>query len=181
VASVSRYHPLHAALHWLMAGLIIASLILGAAKMAPLSNGDPMKLEALRAHMAGGILILVLLLARIAVRFIADRPPPAATGQAMFDRIRGPAHAALYLLILGMTLSGLTMALQAGLFPIVYAGEGRLPASLWAYPVRHVHFWISRALMLLITLHLAAVAYHLLFVKDHLLGRMWFGRRRAVG
>src|SRR5690242_13253740 len=117
-----------------MAVLIIASLALGALKMAPLSNADPMKLEALRAHMAGGIFILVLLLSRIAVRFSAERPAPAETGQALFDRSRGPAHAALYVLILGMTLSGLMMALQAGLFPIVYAGHGKLPASLWVYP-----------------------------------------------
>lgn len=180
MAQVYKYHPLHAALHWLMAFLIIASLGLGAIKMAPLSNSDPMKLEALRAHMAGGIFILVLLLTRITTRFSTARPAPAATGQALFDRIRGPVHAALYLLVLGMTLSGLTMALQAGLFPIVYAGHGKLPASLWVYPVRHLHFWISRALMLLIALHLAAVAYHLLFVKDRLLSRMGFGRRRAA-
>jgi cytochrome b561 len=176
---VVKYHPLHAVLHWLMAALIIASLALGALKMAPLANSDPMKLEALRAHMAGGLFILALLLSRIVVRFSAQRPAPARTGRAVFDRIRGPAHAALYVLVLAMTLSGLTMALQAGLFPIVYCGQGRLPASLWVYPVRHLHFWISRALMLLIALHLSAVAYHLLVVRDRLLSRMGFGSRRA--
>ncbi|MFL5297633.1 MAG: cytochrome b [Phenylobacterium sp.] len=178
--AVTRYHPLHAALHWLMAALIIASLALGALKMAPLANADPMKLEALRAHMAGGVAILVLLLARIVTRMRARRPPPADTGQPLLDRIRPVAHGLLYVLILGMTLSGLTMAFQAGLFPIVYVGHGRLPASLWVYPVRSVHFWISRALMALIALHLAAVTYHLIFVRDRLLSRMSFGRRSAT-
>ena len=63
---VDRYHPALAALHWLMAVLIIAALALGALVMAKLPNSSPMKLEALRSHMAGGALILaaVILLAR---------------------------------------------------------------------------------------------------------------------
>lgn len=147
---VRRYHPLHVGLHWIMAFLIIASLALGATKMAPTPNSDPMKLEALRAHMAGGLIILALLLTRIVVRQTTARPAPLTAGLALFDRVRPVAHGLLYLLILGMTLSGLTMALQAHLFPIVYGGEGRLPPSLWVYPVRTLHFWISRTLMAVI-------------------------------
>jgi cytochrome b561 len=176
---VVKYHPALVALHWAMALLIVVSLALGALKMAPLANSDPMKLEALRAHMAGGLFILALLLARIAVRMRSARPPAASTGTALFDRIAPISHGLLYLLVLGMTLSGLTLALQAGLFGIVYAGHGRLPPSLWVFPVRSLHFWISRSLMLLIGLHLAAVAYHLLVVRDRLFGRMWFGPRRV--
>jgi len=177
---VVKYHPLLVSLHWAMAVLIIASLALGALKMAPLSNADPMKLEALRAHMAGGLLILALLLARIATRQATTRPAPVSAGVDLFDRIRPWAHLALYVLILGMTLSGLTMALQAHLFPIVYLGHGRLPPSLWVYPIRSLHFWISRALMATIALHLAAVAYHQLLRRDGLVGRMWFGRRSVA-
>jgi cytochrome b561 len=179
MVGVTRYHPALVALHWAMALLIIASLALGALKMAPLANSDPMKLEALQAHMAGGLFILALLLARIVVRTRASRPPAASTGTALLDRIAPVSHALLYGLVLAMTLSGLTLALQAGLFPIVYAGHGRLPPTLWVFPVRSLHFWISRALMALITLHLAAVVYHLLVVRDRLLRRMWFGRRRV--
>jgi cytochrome b561 len=175
--TVAKYHPLLVVLHWTMAFLIIASLALGALKMAPLSNADPMKYEALRAHMAGGVAILLLLIARLATRQTTARPAPLSAGVEVFDRIRPWAHGLLYVLILGMTLSGLTMALQAKLFPIVYLGHGQLPASLWVYPIRSVHFWISRALMAVVALHLAAVAYHQLYRRDGLIGRMWFGRR----
>jgi cytochrome b561 len=174
---VRRYHPALVALHWTMAFLVIASLALGATKMAPLSNGDPAKLEALRAHMAGGLFILGLLLARIVTRQATARPAPISAGAALFDQVRPIAHGLLYLLVLGMTLSGLTMALQAHLFPIVYAGEGRLPPSLWVYPFRWAHFLISRALMAVIALHVAAVAYHQLIRRDGLIRRMWFGAR----
>jgi len=179
VSPVRRYHPLLVGLHWLMALLVIATLALGALKMAPLANTDPMKIEALRAHMAGGVAILVLLAGRFITRQTTARPAPQSAGLEAFDRIRPLAHALLYLLILGMTLSGLTMALQAGLFDIIYGGRGRLPPSLWIYPIRSVHFWISRGLMLVIGLHLSAVGYHQFVLRDGLIRRMWFGRRRA--
>jgi cytochrome b561 len=180
MSPVAKYHPALVALHWTMAVLILASLALGALKMAPLTNSDPMKYEALRAHIAGGIGILILLVARFATRQATARPEPLSAGVALFDHIRPWAHGALYVLVLGMTLSGLTMALQAHLFPIVYLGHGRLPASLWVYPIRSIHFWISRALMAVIALHLAAVAYHQLLRRDGLIGRMWFGRGRMA-
>ena len=75
---VSRYHPLLAALHWILAVLIIAALALGALVMARIPNTDPMKFEALRSHMLGGTLILVLMLVRLVVR-IRTRHPAAAS------------------------------------------------------------------------------------------------------
>jgi cytochrome b561 len=51
---VSRYHPLLVLLHWILAGLVIAALALGALVMAKIPNTDPMKIEALRSHMIGG-------------------------------------------------------------------------------------------------------------------------------
>ena len=56
------------ALHWLLAFLIIAAFALGALVMAKLPNSDPMKLEALRSHMFGGGLILMIMLVRLFVR-----------------------------------------------------------------------------------------------------------------
>jgi len=76
-----------------------------------------------------------------------------------------------------MVASGATMALQAGLFEIVYAGRGTLPPDLWVYPIRFVHYLVSRLLMALILLHVAGAIYHTLILKDGLLRRMAFGRR----
>jgi cytochrome b561 len=44
--------------------------------MVHIPNTEPMKIEALRSHMAGGILILLLMLARWLVR-ARRRPRPA--------------------------------------------------------------------------------------------------------
>jgi len=45
------------------------------------------------------------------------------------------------------------------------------------YPMRSVHYVISRMLMALIALHAAAAIYHTFVLRDGLLRRMWFGKR----
>jgi cytochrome b561 len=174
---VSRYHPALVALHWLLAFLIIAALALGALVMARLPNSDPMKLEALRSHMAGGVLILALMLVRLVVRTRTAHPPPATTGSSLLDKVAWVSHRLFYGLIIAMVASGATMALQAGLFGIVYGGHGALPPDLWVYPIRSVHYLVSRVLMALIALHVAGALYHTIILKDGLLRRMAFGRR----
>src|SRR5215475_7449903 len=77
---VSRYHPMLVALHWILAFLIIAALALGALVMVKIPNIDPTKLEALRSHMIGGAVILLLMLVRLVARAFTERPPAASTG-----------------------------------------------------------------------------------------------------
>jgi hypothetical protein len=55
MSQVSRYHPVLVAVHWLLAALIVAALALGASVTVKIPNSDPMKIEALRSHMTGGV------------------------------------------------------------------------------------------------------------------------------
>jgi cytochrome b561 len=174
---VSRYHPLLVVLHWLLAVLIIAALALGALVMAKMGNSNPMKIEALRSHISGGALILLLILIRLLVRGTTRRPPDAMTHNDVLDRVAWWSHRLLYAAVIAMALSGLTMALQTRLPWIVFGHEGRLPPTFWVYPIRWVHYGISRLLMALIALHVAGALYHTFILRDHLLRRMWFGRR----
>lgn len=174
---VSRYHPVLVALHWFLAFFIIAALALGALVMAPTPNSDPAKLEALRAHMAGGGVILALMLARLLLRARSAHPPPAATGHRLLDWLAWGSHRLFYLLVLGMAASGIAMAIEADLPAIVFAGRGTLPPDLWVFTPRAVHYTVSRALMLLIALHVAGALYHAVILRDGLLRRMGFGRR----
>ena len=177
MASVSRYHPVLVAMHWLPALLITAALALGALVMARTPNTDPMKIEALRAHMGGGIFIVSLMLLRFAVRTFSRRPAAADARNAKLNALAAISHLAFYVLVLGMGLSGVFMALQAGLFDVVFGGRGQLPPDLWVFPVRTVHYAFSRLLMALIVLHVTGAIYHTLVLRDGLLKRMWFGRR----
>jgi cytochrome b561 len=174
---VSRYHPVLVALHWLLAPLVIAALALGALVMAKMSNSDPQKLEALRAHMSGGTLILILMLTRLFVRRRTARPAAAATEHEWLDRLARLSHRLFYVAVIGMAGSGMVMALQTRLPWVTFLDQGTLPADFWAFPIRYVHYGFSRLLMALIALHVTGALYHTLVLRDGLLKRMLFGRR----
>ncbi len=174
---VLRYHPVLVALHWLLAFVIIAALALGALVLAKIPNSDPMKLEALRSHMLGGVVILLLMLVRLWLRQRTAHPPSASTGHRALDRLAWLSHRLLYVVVLGQAGSGLIMALQADLPAILFGGGGVLPADFWVFPIRTVHYLLSRVLMGLIALHVAGALYHTLVLRDGLLRRMLFGRR----
>jgi len=177
---VFRYHPILAALHWGSAVLILAALALGALKMAPMPNADPAKSEALRVHMTGGLIILVLMFARLIARRATRHPPAASAGFAPLDRLARISHRALYGLVIAMALSGLAMALQTGIIRLVVGDHSPIPPDFWAFPIRRAHYLISRLLLAVITLHLAGALFHTFILRDGLLGRMAFGRRFAT-
>jgi cytochrome b561 len=177
MTQASRYHALIVILHWFLAVLIVAALALGALVMVNIPNSDPMKIEALRSHMTGGISILSLMLLRLIVRTRSARPPDAATGNFWLNQLAWLSHRALYVAVFAQGIAGLTMALQSGVLGLLLGGSPPIPDDFWVYPARTVHYLISRVLMALIALHVTGALYHTLVLRDGLLRRMWFGRR----
>jgi len=174
----ARYHPVLVVLHWFLAALLIAALLLGTFVMKEIPNSSPDKLEALRAHMSGGILILALMLARFAIRTLSSKPARATTGSRFLDRIALGSHYGFYVLVVLMAGSGLATAFYAGLFPIVFAGSGApLPGTFMVFPTRVLHGFIAKALFALIGLHVLAALYHQFVRRDGLILRMGFGNR----
>jgi cytochrome b561 len=178
--AIARYQPLLVVMHWLLALLILASLALGATVLVKIPNTDPMKIDALRNHLGGGLLLLVLMLMRLVVRIRTAHPPRASSGSPILDRLAWLSHRLLYMLVLAQAGSGLTLALQAGLPNALFGGHGALPPDFWVFPMRAVHYAISRLLMALIALHVAGALYHAFVLRDGLLRRMWFGSRVAA-
>jgi len=174
---VARYSPLLVVLHWLFAVLIVVALTGGALVLVKIPNTDPAKIQALRNHFAGGILLASLMLVRLLVRVRTSHPPRAATGSAVLDTVAWTTQRLFYPLVLAQAGVGLLMALQAHLPQVLFAGQGALPASFWVFPARSVHYAISRLLMALIALHVTGALYHAVILRDGLLRRMWFGRR----
>ena len=173
----SRYHPMLVALHWMLALLIPTALALGTLVMAKIPTSDPMKIDALRGHMAGGILILTLMPVRLLIRFGTRRPAAASTGSPFFDGVAWASHRMLYIAVIGMAAVGLSLAFETGILGILIGESPQLPPDFWAYKLRWAHYLISRLLWALIALHVAGALYHVLLRKDGLLHRMWFGRR----
>lgn len=175
---MTRYHPLLVALHWLLAVLIIAGLIVGGNVLAETPNDAPEKLVSLRLHMGAGIAILVLMLVRFGIRLMARTPPHADIGHPVLNRAGVWAHWAFYPVVLAMAGSGLYLANIAGLPAIVFGGSGDpLPADFDVFTARGVHGALASVLGLLIVAHVAAGLFHQFIRRDALFARMWFGRR----
>jgi cytochrome b561 len=177
-AAVTRYHPALVILHWLLAFLIIEDLWIGTSRLVEVPNDLPLKLQAVRFHSTGGILILTLMLVRLFIRLRARRPAAAPTGNQILDGAAWVSHRLLYAGVLGMALCGLGMGLQAHVVPdILFTGEGQLPGTFWAYSLRYGHYFFSKLLIVLIALHACGALYHILIRRDGLWRRIWFGKR----
>lgn len=177
---MQRYHPFLVALHWLIALLIIVGVVMGRNVLAATPNSDPFKMTSLTMHMGMGLLILVLMIVRLAVRLFTQTPPHADIGNPLLNRAGVWMHWALYLVVFGMCASGLAIANMAGLPAIVFGGSGDpLPVDFSAYPPRAAHGILATVLGLLILGHIAAGMFHQFVRKDGLFGRMWFGDRNA--
>jgi len=173
--TASRYHPLLVTLHWLLAALILAALAVGFFLLASMDNSEPRKIVVLRWHVAGGMLILALMIVRFVVRLSTARPAPA-------NRLASVVHYGFYVLVVLMAGTGFATALAAGLPEIVFAGSGApLPKSFAAYPTWVAHFWLATLLAGFIVLHVGAALHHQLVQRDGLLRRMGFGRRIPGG
>jgi cytochrome b561 len=178
---VFRYHPLLVVLHWTLAVLIIAMLCAGFLVLAPMQNPDPHKIGLLMIHMAGGMIILGLMVVRIILLVFTAKPAKATAGNAVLDRIRPLVHTGFYLLVVLMAGSGLATSILAGLNRSVFQGTGEpLPTSFEPYPTFAAHFYLALLLTALIALHVLAALYHQFARRDGLLQRMWFGRRRPL-
>jgi cytochrome b561 len=98
-----RYTRVAIALHWLTALLILFNLSLGW-----FMNGfaQPLHANLVGAHAQSGLMVLALTVVRILWR-ITHRPPAFPPGLRVWERYAAHAvHAALYVLILGMTIIG---------------------------------------------------------------------------
>jgi cytochrome b561 len=171
-----RYHTALVVLHWLLAVFLIGALAAGSLVLAPVPNSDPGKLTSFALHMGLGLTILVLMLVRLAVRLSTAHPPRVATGHALADRLAPAVHWALYAVAIAMAVSGMVMSRQSGLPDAVF-GSGPMPADFAGLPARAAHGLLSKLLMALILLHVAAAAWHQLVRRDGVMARMGFGPR----
>ncbi len=176
----AKYHPVFVLIHWFVAFAMANLLLRGALIMRHIPNNDPAKIDGLRAHMLAGTLVLGLMIVRLVFRRWGKLPERATSHNDHLDRLAWLSHRLLYVLAISQGLSGLYMALQTGLSDVLLFGKGSLPVDFWAFPVRSAHYAISRLLMAAITLHIIGALYHTLVLKDGLLRRMSFGRRRQA-
>jgi cytochrome b561 len=145
-----RYHPVVVVFHWLTAALIAVMLYVGYVKLNdPGLHADT--LPVLRMHMAGGMLILALTLARLIVRRLAGRHSRGL--RPKFQR----AHLMLYAVVILTILVGYVNAIEAGLPAIVFGGSGDpLPPDFHHRIGSVTHRWLAWMLSAQILVHAGA-------------------------
>jgi cytochrome b561 len=154
-------------LHWLMAVLILAMLMIGAGMVSTVSVRYP---QLLAWHRPIGLAILVLALLRIIVR-LTHRPPPLPSDLPPLQvAVAKGSHYVLYLLMIVVPLIGWAMQ-SAGGYPVtVWTGFNLMPilphdVAVYGW-LRQAHGLLAYAFLLLILGHLAAALFHGLVRRD---------------
>jgi cytochrome b561 len=159
-------------LHWLMAPMVVAQLVIGVTMIASLAYYPLL----LAIHRPLGILILVFAVVRLANRLTHRLPPFLATMGPAERRIATWSEYLLYGLLLAQPLVGWAM-LSAARFPVVLMGPIHLPGiaphNIDVYAaLRQTHNVLAALLFLTFTAHVCAVLFHTLVLRDRLLDRM---------
>lgn len=160
--------------HWTVALLILVQIALGSA--AALWRLSPLKLELFVWHKSTGMLILVLMLARLAWR-LANRSPALPPQTPPWERHAAHAsHAALYALALALPLSGWLINSAAG---VPFSVFWLVPLPSLVPPDEHLeelaklaHFSLLVALCLVLAAHIGAALRHHLIKRNDVLQRM---------
>lgn len=153
-------------LHWTMAVLILAMLFIGVAMVSSLS--DYHRLVAI--HRPLGILLLVLVAARLVNRLLSPPPPLPTDMPAVLKLLAHASHWLLYGLMFAVPLVGWGM-LSAADYPIRIIGSFHLPPilphdrALYAL-LRPLHTVLAFALFGTFLVHLGAALTHALIFKD---------------
>ena len=159
--------------HWTTAALVLVMLALGLSMVDSLA---PWRTTGLAVHKVGGLIVLTLTLIRVVLR-VRHRPPPLPATMEHSQRVAAAlVHAALYVLLLAVPLSGWAMQGAAGT-PVQVFGIGLLPQivpeSLVLYGVlRETHGLLATALLLCIFMHLAGALHDGLVSRGGLFQRM---------
>ncbi|MBW0015059.1 cytochrome b/b6 domain-containing protein [Mycobacterium sp.] len=171
-AAATRFALPSRILHWLMAPMVIAQLLIGVTMIASLSYYPLL----LAIHRPLGLLILVFAVVRLANRLAHRLPPFPATMGPAERRIASWSEYLLYALLLLQPLIGWAM-LAAARFPIIVVGPMQLPGiaphdiDLYA-ALRQAHNVLALLLFATFTAHVCAVLFHTLALRDRLLDRM---------
>lgn len=162
-------------LHWITAFAVLGLLGVGL-WMTGLPIGL-LKLKVYAWHKWIGLVVLVLTAGRLLWRY-RHPPPPLPDALRRWERGLAPlAHWTLLGLLLAMPLSGWLMNSAAGV-SLYWFGYVHIPDLVPRNPdlfsaLRTAHEILSRLLIAMVVLHVAAVIYHDVLRRDGIFRRMW--------
>lgn len=181
-----RYTQVAAALHWVMALIIMANLAGGFVLDTLRASSDP-EFKALARtfifiHKALGISVIVLTLVRIGWR-LGHMPPQLPAHMTPLERrLSGAVHLGFYALMLALPLTGWAMSsarVNAG--PVSMFGLFDVPPlpvpGVFGGVFGQGHELLGWVMLAMLALHVLAVEKHQVLDRDDLIGRMLPWRR----
>ena len=163
-------------LHWLIAVALVA-LFASGLWMTGLDYYDPWYNRAPALHISFGVLVTLLVVARILWSLFSRHPQPLATGVAALAATA--VHLLLHLLPLLIAVSGYLVVTAEGQGVAVFSLFELPPlleiADEGAESAGQLHLWLAWGLMILSLAHALAAVYHHFMLHDVVLVRM-FGR-----
>lgn len=168
----NRYSPVSLTLHWLIAALVLAQILLVTAHEA-VDGPDPY----IGWHKSVGLLILALTLVRIAWRVFNPAIPLPVDMKRWEKLLARTTHVLFYVVLLVMPLTGWLASSAVGreiswfgLFnwPLLPVGGGREAAAAFM----NVHGLVVKGLYVLIALHVIGALKHHFVDRDNVLHRM---------
>lgn len=177
-ASPDAYSPLHRALHWIMALIVIAMVPVGQymVERGEATNFDALTNTLYSSHKLTGFILLWLCALRIVIKRRNGVPPPVAT-LTPFERIASTAvHHILYALLIIVPLLGWAGVSAFGARSIF--GLFSLPPILpqneqLAKIILSLHGTTAMLMAVLVVAHIGGALMHLVVKKDGVFQRMW--------
>jgi cytochrome b561 len=152
------YSARQIALHWIVFVLVAFQFAIGN-QMTHLfraaHGGNPTDANAIWApiHITVGLLILIAMLARVALRRLDGVPAPPKQHPAL-EWLAGAVHAGLYVDLIGAPIVGLI-------------------AYVWLSPLAGLHQLMTRPILVaLFVLHFAGALWHRFVVRDDVMTRI---------
>lgn len=175
----SGYTRTAIAFHWVTALLIAAGFTLG--WLFDDFHGTT-KIRLINYHKWIGVTVFLLALGRSLWR-AAHPPPPLPPTVPRWQRVASElSHAALYVLLFAIPISGWVMSSSMG-FSVHYLGVIPLPDLIGknkplSWMLMDIHEFLTNLLLYLVGLHALAAIYHHFVQRDRVLLNILGGRAR---
>jgi cytochrome b561 len=172
----NRYDRVAIVLHWLIGVALLGQIAFGFLLDEIAPRGTPARSGVINLHKSFGIVLLLLILARIAWR-LAHRPPAWPDAMPRWQqRAAIVVHRAMYACMVVMPLSGF-IASNFSKHGVKFFGKALAP---WGPDLPRVydlfngiHVATAFVFTALIACHVAAAAKHALVDRDGLASRIW--------
>lgn len=171
----STYGAISIVLHWLVAVAVIGLFVSGL-WMVDLNYYDVWYHRAPELHKSVGMVLLLVLAARLAWRWIGGAPEPEPGARPWEIHVAHWVHGLLNVGVLAIIAAGYLIATAKG-DPIHVFDLMSIPATIQGLPRQAdvagaVHYWLAMALMGLAGLHALAAFKHHFIDRDATLTRM---------